>query len=406
MMKNILSAVSAASLILIIGAQAGGMPGAGDDLTSIAAGDIEFLSESQAGFSRGANEWAWISDAEHMFWKSTNELFLADARKPYYITGDTIPANRDFELFPYHYFSPKEAPVLGNALNYKLIAQNRTTATVTLEIRGQGVTTEWEHAKAWEGALRGEGRKTVTLAPGEIFTFWEARGLKPGLPWSAIVLGRADGNLWVCDYCWRGEKDPGVANAKPMPDLAWPPYLLASFTRGAAEWNSAGINILPGGRTPQGSLPLSVLIGAPKSIAFGYSPGGPITKLCEYKAVQPTFNQDNYYVKDPVSGYEHVFFGGNYPVRYKLPLPLENDTEATRTVSLYLASNDKFNVDSIAGVWSGGRFLSKRVPGLKAGRHWRIFRATLYPRARMRDEIVIVPLGSRWGGLVATLIVN
>jgi len=406
MTKRLFSVICAAVLAASGGSQAAAEPGPEDDMTSIPAKDLVFLSESQARFTRGANEWAWVSDAEHMYWKNTDEFFLADAKKPIYIAGDTVPAGRQFELFPYHYFSPKEVPVLGSALNYKLIAQNRTTATVTLEITGRGVTTEWEHAKAWDGAMRGEGKQMVKLAPGETHTFWEERGLKPDRPWSAIIFGRADGDLWVCDYCWRGGKDPGVAEAKSMPDLAWPPYLLASFTRGSADWNSAAVTLFPSSRTPQGQLPLSVIAGQPKAFAVGYSPGGPITQLCEYKAVQPTFPQDDYFVKDPVSGFSHVFFGGNYPVRYKLPLPLANDTGATKTVTLYLSSNDKYNVDSIAGAWVGDKFLSKRVPGVKTSTQWRVFRTVLPPGASMSDEVVIVPLGSRWGGLVATLVVN
>lgn len=387
------------------------------DLTSfpLAGKPERFLSESEADFSQEPNGWTWVSDVEHMAWIETDESFLADPPFRYYLAGDRIPAGRRFELFPYHYYDRKEWERFGKKpLHYRLAARNETTRPVTLTVTGAGTTTDWEHWKAWDPALRGEGGTTVTLAPGESHTFWEARGLQPGLPWSAIVLGQADGDLHVFDYVYLQEKDPGLEELRPMPDLAWPPYLLASFSRGSVGWNAARIELLTRSRDSQGRIPVSVLAGAVQSVAFGASPGGPITDLCHYAVVAPTFAEDMVDVKDPVTSWSHVFFGGNYPIRYRLRLPLLNDTGSTATVRLWLASNDRFGVDTLAGLWTAdaGRpegseasdpMSWARVPALPRRERWRAVSVTLAPGEHWETRFVIVPLGSRWGGLVASL---
>ncbi|MBX7244081.1 MAG: hypothetical protein K1X53_01205 [Candidatus Sumerlaeaceae bacterium] len=377
-----------------------------DELTSLTArAPIVYLSESTARFEREPNTHAWISDVEHVKWDSTGETFLTNTTQPLYMTGDTIPANRKFELFPYHYYKAKYEAQLGQPLNYKLVGINRTTATLTLRIDGLGKTTDWDHYKAWEGALRGDGRTTVTLKPGERHVFWEARGLQKDLPWSGIVLGQADADLWVADYCYtsRQDPDPALEKSKPMPDLAWPPYLLASFSRGSTDWCSATIELLPHRHDEQKYLPLSALGSDAHGFAFAYSPGGPITKLAEYKVVQPTFLQDQVFVRDPVTSYSHTFFGGNYPIMYSIPMRVTNDLSATKTFCFYLASNDKWRVDSIIGVWLNGKMLWRRVPGPKSDAYWRVASVTLKPGERAAIEPIVIPLGSRWGGMLGVV---
>ena len=188
-----------------------------------------------------------------------------------------------------------------------------------------------------------------------------------------------------------------------MPDLAWPPYLLASFTRGTADWFTGDIRLFPDSRDARGDIPLSRLAGRVTSVALGYSPGGPITDLCEYKQVQPSFAADTLTVKDPASGWSHVFFGGNYPVMYRLPLHLANDTTAPLRVELWLCANDRFGVDTVAGVWLDGRLTRSRVPAIVKGRRWRAHSLALAPGERAAVEPLIVALGGRWGGLVASL---
>jgi hypothetical protein len=119
--------------------------------------------------------------------------------------------------------------------------------------------------------------------------------------------------------------------------------------------------------------------------------------------VQPTFVLDELVVKDPLSGYSHKFFGGNYPILYKFRLPMKNDTKAAKAVRFYLASNDKFKVDTIAGAWVGGKMLWRRVPMIGNNEHWRILSATIPPGQDETLDFIVVPLGSRWGGLVGSL---
>lgn len=363
------------------------------------------LSETSARFTPGKNEWVWISDAEHMVWDESREQFLADSTRPMCLAKDRIPAGRKFELFPYHYFRRKDYTTLGNRLlNYRLVARNETSRTVTLAISGQGMTRDWDHYKAWAGALAGDNATTVTLAPGDTHVLWEAKGLQPDLPWSAIVFGSADGDLQVADYCYLREDAPPLQSLAQMPDLAWPPYLLASFTRGSADWNSARVEILPNTRTAQGDLPVSAVAGAAQSVALAYSPGGPITTLSEYKAVSPTFARDSLVVKDPVSSYTHHFFGGNYPIVYDASTAFVNDTTQTVQVRLWICSNDRFNVDSFVGVWFTGarRMAWARVPAMAKNNRWNPASVTIAPGQRETLAAVLVPLGSRWGGFVAS----
>jgi hypothetical protein len=122
--------------------------------------------------------------------------------------------------------------------------------------------------------------------------------------------------------------------------------------------------------------------------------------------VEPAFAADQYYVTDPVSGHRHVFFGGNYPVCYRMPLPLANDTADTRTVTLHLSANDRLYVDSLAGVWLAGRFDWRRVAGSHTDAHWRFCRVVLAPGAHETVTPVIVSPGSRWGGLIFSIAVE
>jgi hypothetical protein len=228
--------------------------------------------------------------------------------------------------------------------------------------------------------------------------------LKPDLPWSAIVLGKADGDLMVNDFCYLGDAAPAPESLGQMPDLAWPPYLLASFTRGSADWNSARVELFAEQRDRSGDLPISVLGNCISSIALGYSPGGPITKLSEYKNVAPTFARDSLVVRDPVTSYSHHFFGGNYPIMYDVSTPLVNDTSSSVKVRLWLCSNDRFNVDSIVGVWLPllKTMTWARVPAMPKNNRWSPLSITLGPGRRGTLEAILIPLGSRWGGFVAS----
>lgn len=363
-----------------------------------------FLSEpNQARFSRVRNGWTWISDIEHVIEEHTHEIFLADATKPYYLAGDRIPAGKFFELFPYHYYDKEEEQRLGGRIKYKLIVKNVSSEAVTVDLTGIGTTTDWNHFQTWQGALRGDGAKSFSLAPGEIRTLWEEKALEGGLPWSGIVLGKASGDIWVCDYAYLGDQDPGIEDAQPMPDLAWPPYLLASFTRGSCDWNTARVDLFPEQRDAEGSIPLSLLKEPLYSVAIAYSPGGPITNLCKYKAVEPTFAEDRLEAKDPLSGKSHVFFGGNYPIMYKMAVPIVNDTTSAKTFNVSLCSNDVYNVDTIAGVWIGGQMLHRRVPVLGKDQQWKVAALTLEPGRRDTVEMILIPLGSRWGGMIASI---
>lgn len=363
------------------------------------------LSETDARFSRGENEWVWISDAEHMVWDDTGEQFLADSTQPMCLARDVIPAERKFELFPYHYFRRKDYTSLGNRLlNYRLVARNETTGTVSLHIKGKGTTRDWHHYKAWEAALSGNESTTITIAPGGQHVIWKAQGLQPDLPWSAIIFGQADGPLVVADYCYLDENAPLLQDFAQMPDLAWPPYMLASFTRGSADWYTARVQLMPGWRNASGELPISKLQHVLTSVALAYSPGGPITKLSEYKYVAPSFARDSLMVRDPVTSYSHHFFGGNYPVVYDATTSFVNDTSDTMQVRLWLCSNDRFNVDSFVGVWNAlsRQMLWARVPSMPKNNRWNPVSLLMAPGAREALPAVIVPLGSRWGGFVAS----
>lgn len=366
-----------------------------------------FLEEGKdAGFLRETDGFAWISDIEHVMFPDREEVFLADAPGSYSLFAAEVPAAKFFELFPYHYYDKKEEERLGGRIHYRLVAQNRTPEAVLLEIEGFGSTRGWEHREAWEAALQGGGRRAVRLAPGEILTLWEERALEGGLPWSAILLGRASGPLWVCDYAWLGEREPDPTTLTPMPDLALAPTLWPSFTRGTGEWNAAEVLWFPERRTAGGRIALSRVEPGAYSVAFGDSPGGPLNKPCVYTAVAPSFAEDEYPVFDPVSGETHLFFGGNYPVMYSLRAPLVNDTPEPRRVSLYLCANDKFKVDSILGVWMEGRMSGRRTPMWERNERWRVWTLELAPGEMQTVECLVVALGGRWGGAVATLAIE
>ncbi len=366
--------------------------------------NLKFLSEpDEARFTRVPESFVWISDIEHVIEEHSGEIYLADATKPYYLAGDRIPGGKTFELFPYHYYDKEEEEALGGRINYRLAVKNISESPVRVEIHGMGTVTDWDHHKTWEGAFRGDGKQSFELQPEETRTLWKAERLEGGLPWSGIVLGKASGDIWVVDYAYLSESDPGLSQAGPQPDLAWPPYLLASFTRGTADWNAAGIDLYPALRDGQGSIALSKLEDGARSMAIGYSPGGPITNLCEYRAVEPTFAADVLSVRDPLSGKSHVFFGGNYPIMYHVNLPLVNDSDRERTVNFYLCSNDVYSVDTLAGVWIGGKMLHRRVTLMAYYENWKVVSVTLKPGERDLVETIIVPLGSRWGGMIATV---
>lgn len=363
-----------------------------------------FLSQTQADFEKESETWSWISDVEHVIEKEEKKLvFLADGDPAYFMCGDTIPANKKFELFPYHYYSQWEVDQLGTKINYKLIAQNRTNEYLNIDISGAGTVTNWDNWITWRDALAGKNKKNITLAPGETVTLWEEKQLEGDLPWSGIFLGKASGDLYVADYCYTGETDPGIDKAEQMLDLSWPPYLLASFSRGSADWNAARIDMFPKQRDDNGRIELGQIENAPYSIAFAYSPGGPPTNYSFYKAVPNTFAEDYVRVNDPVSGWNHVFLGGNYPIMYRFRLPVINDTKKTKQVSFYLSSNDIFGVDTLAGVWIEGQLLHDRVRLWKANEHWKVFTITLKPGEAHDQQFTVVPLGSRWGGMIGSV---
>lgn len=380
-----------------------------------AAGDFQplpkdmkqvWLSNRDARFTRHPNTFAWISDVEHVTCEKTKEVFLADAEPPYYLCGATIPAGTFFELFPYHWFVTKEKELLGGRINYKLIVRNDNPTVVILELDGAGTTRDWDHHLAWEKALRGDGRRIIRIKSGETVTLWEERRIVEEFPWSGIFLGRASGDLWVCDYCWLGEKDPGIENARPMPDLSLPPVLNPSFSRGTASWNGATLDLFPMARTASGRMTLSQINDGVYSFAIADSPGGPLGKLCHYAAVPKSFEADVMNVLDPVSQKSHLFFGGNYPVMYKLPLALANDGVSTKTVSILVSSNDKFNVDTLAGVWFQGKMMMRRVPVVGKNEHWKVISIALPAGQVIDEEVTFIPIGSRWGGMVVSLAIQ
>lgn len=374
-----------------------------DDVHALGPDNTVYLSESFAKFTRVPNTWSWISDVEHVIEKEEREhIFLVDGDPAYYMCGDTIPAGRHFELFPYHYYDQWEVDMLGTRVNYTLVAQNRTDEPLELEITGIGTVTNWDNWKTWRDAFMGKGAFMKTLQPGEKVTLWQERDLEGGLPWSGIVFGRATGDLYVADYCWTGDEDPGFEHAEQMPDIGWAPYWLASFTRGSADWNAADIDLFPRSRREDGKLPLSAFGDQVSSLAIGYSAGGPPKDFCYYKAVQPTFVRDILNVTDSVSGWKHVFLGGNYTIMYQFHLPLVNDTNKAQTLEFFLASNDIFGVDTLAGVWINGTMMNNRVAKIADDRHWRIFSVTLQPGQEFDQDFTVVPLGSRWGGMIGS----
>jgi hypothetical protein len=354
-------------------------------------------------FKRVSGTCTWVSDIEHVVEKHTQEIFLADTTPAYVMARDTVPANQNFELFPYHYYGKDEVEKLGRQISYRLACRNLENTPVTLEVYGVGTTTEWDQGIAWELALRNNGKKTLTLQPGEEYTFWREDKTRGDYPWSGIIFGKASGKIEVCDYAWQGDKDPGWVNLPQMPDLALEPYHLASFSRGMCSWNAADMPVFPDLVREDKVIALSRVNPGCYSVAFAYSPGGPLNKLCEYKVVDNFSSQDEMQVLDPLSGKSHVFFGGNYPAIYRFNLPLKNDTKQKRTISFYLCSNDKYNVDTLAGVDIAGKFLKERVLSVNKNQHWRVFTLTLKPGESYNLNYQVVPLGSRWGGMIGSL---
>ena len=172
------------------------------------------------------------------------------------------------------------------------------------------------------------------------------------------------------------------------------------------DWFTADVYLLPEARDAKGDLPVGALPARVSSIAFGYSPGGPITNLCEYKVVQPTFRHDIMRVPDPLTRWDHVFFGGNYPAMYRVRLPLVNDTTAPVTLNFHLASNDRFGVHSTAGVWLEGRLHRAVTPAIVRGDRWRVWSVRLAPGQRHAVDMTVVALGGLWGGFVGSLSVD
>ncbi len=363
-----------------------------------------YLTEpGQVKFMKEKDTYVWVSDIEHVIEKNTQEIFLADGEKKFYLAGDKIPAGKKFELFPYHFYYKTEEEKLKKKVNYKLIMKNISKEETEVEIFGIGTTTDWDHYKTWEGAFKGNKKGIIKLKPSETYTLWEEKSLVGDLPWSGIVLGKTNGDIWVCDYCYLGDEDPGTDNAEQIPDLTYEPYLLASFTRGTAPWNAASIDYFPHLRDENNILKLSKINDSIYSTAIAFSPGGPYNKLCNYNAVEPTFREDKLLVMDPVSKKEHVFFGGNYPIMYKYNIPVINDTTGTKTLSFYISSNDKFKVDTIVGVWINGKMLACRVPIVSLNSNWKVLNLSLEAGEKETLDFVVVPLGSRWGGMVTSL---
>jgi hypothetical protein len=356
--------------------------------------NIELIKEPD-GFS-------WVSDVEHVVNEKNGDIFLADSDPAFYLCGAEIPGGKFFELFPYHYYDKSEEEFLGSKVNYKLIAKNITSSDIRLEIRGMGTTRDWDHFKTWEGAFQGNGAAVFYLKPGEAICLWEEKKLDGALPWSGVFLGIASGNLWICDYVYKGETDPGIENAKPIPDLSQPPVEWPAFTRGTANWNSADIKLFHGERTDKNRIRLGYVNPGTYSFAFADSPGGPESRPQLYAAVERTFKDDLFSVLDPVSKKSHLYFGGNYPVMYNLYIPLINDSTAKKTVSLNLSSNDKVEVDTIVGIWMNRKMYWCRVPMVGKNLPWRCMEFDLEPGEEGEIKMTIVPLGSRWGGIVAT----
>ncbi len=374
-----------------------------DTLTSIPmnAANETLLTPPQAIFIKGQNEVVWISDIEDVTLKKNDQLDLLVANKPYkkYLASGKLPAGKQFQLFPYHYLSKDYQSVTSSSINYRLFVKNETTGVLTLTIHGQGFALDWNHWRSWDGALKGQGSKVHVLQPNEELTLWEPKELKPELPYNAIILGQVNGgDLSVYDYCYIND-DPGIEGCKELDDLAWAPTYDPAFIRGTADCFTATIKL----DNADNALPVSKLMGGLKSVSFGYSPGGPITNLCEYKAVTPSFPDDTCVVTDSVSKKKHVFFGGNYPMIYNYRLPLLNDTGTPVEVNFYIASNDVFGVNSYVGVWMGDKALPFVAPAVKNGNRQHLWSLVLEPGELYHANMRIISLGSKWGGIIASI---
>lgn len=367
--------------------------------------DEVYVMPPHVSFRKGTGETVWISDIELLTMPNDKSKHLvANAPHKTILGVGKIPAGNRFELFPYHYADEGYEKVLGGTISYRLLLKNETTGTVTVTLEGMGTALNWEHWRTWSGALGGQNSMVKELKPNEELTLWNPVKMKQGLPYSAVALGRVSGgDLSVYDYCYTGDKDPGMSGCRPLPDLTWPPYDHPSFIRGLASWFTGKIGYSALSRLEDGSIPVSDYLGKSHSVAFGFSAGGPITNLCDYKAVSPTFVDDVCLVSDPVSSASHIFFGGNYPMIYSLDLPLKNNTDKPVEIEFLLASNDKFGVHTYTGVSMAGKFLEKDAPTVVKGKRWKVWTLTLKPGERYDANMRIIPLGSRWGGLIASI---
>ena len=377
------------------------------EFQSLPGGYEEFRTASDfAAFHRKPDSFSWISDVEHIIYSENGEKYLADGDPAFYFCGATIPGCSFFELFPYHYYDKKEEEILGKKIHYSLIAKNINSVEVILEIDGQGTTRDWDHFKTWRGALSGKHKRMIRIPPGKSVTLWTEKDLDGDLPWSGVILGYASADVWVCDYAWTGEMDPGAENARPMPDLSLPPIEWPSFTRGTATWNAADVDFFPNARTAGGKIPLGKMNNGVYSLAIAEAPGGPENKPQLYAARERSFPSDQLPVLDPVSQKSHLYFGGNYPVMYNFRIPLANEGDKSRRVSFNISSNDTWNVDSIIGAWINGEMLWKRVPDVDRNLYWSLWEIDLEPGETEEVDFILVPLGSRWGGMIASLAIT
>jgi len=382
-----------------------------DPLTSVPFNDASevFLAPPMVTLTRGTSETVWISDIEEIAFVDENkneQLLIANSPHKLLMGSGVIRAGNRFELFPYHYVEKDYVKKTKEMLNYHLIVRNEGDSTATLCLSGIGTVTGWAHWRPWDGALSGAKAAIVTLSPKQQYTVWSQKGLQDGLPYSGVMLGTVKGgDLHVYDYCYTGD-DPGIDGCQPVSDLTWAPKYDPAFIRGTAPWFTGMIKLFPQNRTQTGDIPVSAFGDKVNSVAFGYSPGGPITNLCLYNAVAPSFADDICMVLDPVSKKKHVFFGGNYPIVYSFDLPLFNDLDCPVEIEFLLSSNDVFGVNTYVGVWMNEKVVERDAPAIVKNNRLHVWKLKLAPNERYLANMRVVPLGSKWGGLVGSFRVN